>query len=49
MIDKEEMHFQSRFNIKDRQDFELKDYSLMVPFGIFSSNDEPIGIGPNLK
>ncbi|MFQ3544528.1 DUF4179 domain-containing protein [Halobacillus rhizosphaerae] len=46
MIDKEKMHFQSRFNIKDRQDFELKDYSLMVPFGIFSSNDEPIKMNP---
>jgi hypothetical protein len=36
LLDEETLHFQSSFEIEDAKNFDLKDYSLMVPFEIFS-------------
>ncbi|ELK46096.1 DUF4179 domain-containing protein [Halobacillus sp. BAB-2008] len=43
IINQGELHLQSTFEIKSN--FNLKEYSLMVPFGIFSSN-APIELDP---
>ncbi|MCF6136418.1 DUF4179 domain-containing protein [Pseudalkalibacillus berkeleyi] len=42
LIDKEKMQFQSRIQIKDPDSFNMKDYSLVVPFENLSSNDSII-------
>ncbi|SDZ83716.1 protein of unknown function [Thalassobacillus cyri] len=39
VMDREALHFQSRFNLGNQDTFTLADYSLMVPFGIFAGND----------
>lgn len=42
LIDKETLHFQSSFPVENPEEFTIQGYSLMVPFGTLSSNDEPI-------
>lgn len=41
----EPYHYQSTFTLEDEDDFNLNDYSLMVPFGPLSSN-QPIEMAP---
>ena len=47
-INDDELHFESTFIIENPEEFDHKDYSLIVPFGTFSSNNpvkmEPIKI-----
>ena len=47
-INDDELHFESTFIIENPDEFDHKDYSLIVPFGTFSSNNpvkmEPIKI-----
>ncbi|WNB91698.1 DUF4179 domain-containing protein [Bacillus sp. NEB1478] len=40
LVDEDTLRFQSTFKIDGVKDFNLNDYSLMVPFEIFSLNDE---------
>lgn len=51
LVNTDKMQFQSRITIENPDKFNMKDYSIMVPFGNLSSNDpikmEPIKI--NLK
>ncbi|WP_191562102.1 DUF4179 domain-containing protein [Metabacillus idriensis] len=44
LIDKEKMQFQSRFSVPD--DFNSSEFSISVPFGIFSINAEPMKMEP---
>lgn len=44
-INFDHLHFQTRFNIENPDKFNIKDYSLMVPFGTLSSN-KPIKMEP---
>ncbi|UOQ86897.1 DUF4179 domain-containing protein [Gracilibacillus salinarum] len=36
------LHFQSIFEWKDQDTFDYRDYSILVPFGTLSANEEPI-------
>ncbi|WP_058306054.1 DUF4179 domain-containing protein [Gracilibacillus massiliensis] len=40
------LHYQSIFNIKDPDKFDYRDYSIVVPFGTLSANEEPIEMEP---
>lgn len=48
VINQEELHFQSRFELDNPEKFTMDEHSLMVPFGIFGMNDsiemEPIKV-----
>lgn len=44
LIDPESLHFQSNFNVS--VDVDLNDYSLSIPFGVFSMNGEPVKMPP---
>lgn len=44
LIDPKTLHFQSRFAVQ--ADVHLKEYSLSIPFGIFSMNGEPVKLPP---
>lgn len=46
VINEKELHYQSTFKIDQVKEFEYKDYSLMVPFGILSLNSNPIKLEP---
>ncbi|RWZ54587.1 DUF4179 domain-containing protein [Halobacillus fulvus] len=45
IINEKELRLQSTFDLKNTSNFNLKDYSLMVPLGIFGRND-PIELDP---
>ncbi|WP_153727864.1 DUF4179 domain-containing protein [Salinibacillus xinjiangensis] len=41
-----ELHYQSTFDIKDPKTFNYEDYSIVVPFGTISANEEPVKMKP---
>ncbi len=46
VVNEEALHYQSTFHIDQVKDFDYKDYSLMVPFGILGLNSHPIKLDP---
>ncbi|QDP41128.1 DUF4179 domain-containing protein [Radiobacillus deserti] len=46
LINQNTLHYQSTFHVKDKQQFKIEDYSVVVPFGTLSANEEPIQMDP---
>lgn len=46
LLDDGSLHYKSIFNIKKPDKFDYRDYSIVVPFGTLSANEEPIEMEP---
>lgn len=46
IIDEESLHFKSTYTIENPDEFDIRDHSIMVPFGTLSANDDPIKMNP---
>ncbi|MGP4106484.1 DUF4179 domain-containing protein [Virgibacillus sp. L01] len=46
IIAEKKLHFKSTYTIENPDEFNIRDFSIMVPFGTLSANDEPIKMDP---